>query len=307
MFFYKTTSATVTGSTISGNDADRGGGIFFYSTSGATTVVDSTISGNTATFNGGGMFLYHTAGSVTISRSTISGNTATENGGGLFFYEAVGTTTISNSTISGNTATNGGGGGIVLYDQTLTINNSTLSGNQAPNGFGGGVYVSDSSNNVLTLNSTIVANSTDTSGTTDISVVVGTVNATNSLVENATGVTFTVNTANIFGQDPLLGGLGNNGGLTRTHALLNGSPAINTGSNPTALAFDQRGLGFVRTSGGATDIGAFEVQGGGPPPPPPPPGGVVGIPTLSQWGVGLLSVLMAGWAMLTGFGRRRRG
>ncbi len=283
-------------SLISGNTASRGGGIFFYKTAGATTVVDSTISGNTASFAGAGMFFYQTGGTVTISRSTISGNTAANEGGGLFFYSAAGTTTISDSTISGNTATSGDGGGIVLYDQSLTINNSTVTGNSSPGGTAGGLYLTDSTNNVLTLNSTIIANSTEQGGgTRDIVVVVGTVNATNSLVENATGVVFGVNTANIFGQDPLLGALANNGGPTLTHALLAGSPAINTGSNPTALANDQRGAGFARSSG-LTDIGAFEVQGA----PPPPPVVVAGI-------LALLSVLMAGWGMLTGFGRRRRG
>jgi hypothetical protein len=156
----------------------------------------------------------------------------------------------------------------------------------------------------LTLNSTIVANSTDSAGTRDIVDGSGnTINGTNSLVENPSGFVFTTNVANITGQDPLLGPLANNGGPTQTHALLLGSPAIDTGSNPTAQPFDQRGAGFARTSGAATDIGAFETQGA----PPPPPVTVVGIPTLSQWGTGLLGVLMAGWAMLTGFGRRRRG
>jgi len=60
---------------------------------------------------------------------------------------------------------------------------------------------------------------------------------------------------NIVGQDPLLGALRNNGGPTRTHALLTGSPAIDAGD--TTLETDQRG--FDRPSGPADDIGAFEV------------------------------------------------
>jgi hypothetical protein len=106
----------------------------------------------------------------------------------------------------------------------------------------------------------------------------------------------------------VLGPLANNGGPTLTHALLAGSPAIDTGSNPLALSFDQRGSGFARTAGAQTDIGAFEVQGAGPPPPPPPPPtGIPGnIPTLSQWGTFILSALLGAWALVTGFGRRRR-
>ncbi len=301
--FYDIGPVTVTGSTISGNSSgNRGGGMFFYKTTSAA-VTDSTISGNTAASNGGGMFFYKVAGATTISGSTISGNTSSNgNGGGLFFYKNVGSTTISDSTISGNTATNGQGGGILLYAQTLTINNSTLTGNSTPNGQGGGVYLSDSSANVLTLNSTIVANSTSSGGSLDLGFIQGVFNATNSLVENPTGITFAVNVANIFSQDPVLGPLANNGGPTLTHALLAGSPAIDAGSNPTALAFDQRGAGFARTSGAQTDIGAFEVQGA----PPPPPSGLQPVPTLSQWGLALLSLLTAAGAMITGFGRRRR-
>jgi hypothetical protein len=66
--------------------------------------------------------------------------------------------------------------------------------------------------------------------------------------------------------NPLLGPLTYNGGPTKTHALLVGSPAINAG-NPMAVAgaggvplFDQRGALFSRVSpsGGRIDIGAFE-------------------------------------------------
>jgi hypothetical protein len=68
----------------------------------------------------------------------------------------------------------------------------------------------------------------------------------------------------------MLGPLTNNGGPTETHALLAGSPAINTSTNPVASftgnAYDQRGPGFARVVDGVADIGAFEVQA------PPAPG-----------------------------------
>lgn len=63
-------------------------------------------------------------------------------------------------------------------------------------------------------------------------------------------------------QDLRLGPLARNGGLTETHALLAGSPAINNG-NPSrpggefnCIPFDQRLL--PRPFGGRCDIGAFE-------------------------------------------------
>ena len=58
--------------------------------------------------------------------------------------------------------------------------------------------------------------------------------------------------------DPLLAPLADNGGPTLTHALLAGSPAIDTGDNFFGLPTDQRGS--PRVSGVATDIGAFELQ-----------------------------------------------
>ena len=55
--------------------------------------------------------------------------------------------------------------------------------------------------------------------------------------------------------DPKLTPLSNYGGTTQTHALLPGSPAINTGSNDNAPTTDQRGV-----NRGTIDIGAFEVS-----------------------------------------------
>jgi hypothetical protein len=68
--------------------------------------------------------------------------------------------------------------------------------------------------------------------------------------------------------NPGLGTLADNGGPTQTIALLDGSPAIDTGSNALAvdpstgqpLTTDQRGPGFARIVNGTVDIGAFEVQ-----------------------------------------------
>ena len=64
--------------------------------------------------------------------------------------------------------------------------------------------------------------------------------------------------------DPKLGALSNNGGRTKTHALLAGSPAIDAGDNSLVPSTDQRGTGFQRIRDGngdrqaVADIGAFE-------------------------------------------------
>ncbi|PYI92889.1 MAG: hypothetical protein DMF03_01655, partial [Verrucomicrobia bacterium] len=68
-------------------------------------------------------------------------------------------------------------------------------------------------------------------------------------------------------QDPLLGPLQNNGGPTQTHALLPGSPAIDTAAPAGAtddlgnpLMIDQRGFPRPYPAGGGSDMGAFELQ-----------------------------------------------
>jgi len=57
--------------------------------------------------------------------------------------------------------------------------------------------------------------------------------------------------------DPKLSPFQNNGGPTRTLALLFGSPAIDTANSALCPRFDQRGI--PRPQGGACDIGAYEA------------------------------------------------
>jgi hypothetical protein len=56
--------------------------------------------------------------------------------------------------------------------------------------------------------------------------------------------------------DAMIGPLSSNGGPTATVALMTGSPAIDTGTNVSCPATDQRGLS--RPAGAVCDIGAFE-------------------------------------------------
>jgi hypothetical protein len=69
-------------------------------------------------------------------------------------------------------------------------------------------------------------------------------------------------------MDPLLGPLGNYGGPTLTHELLEGSPAIDVGDSENPPDWDQRGEPYERVVGildpknPQIDIGAFEVQVG---------------------------------------------
>jgi hypothetical protein len=200
----------------------------------------------------------------TITGSTISGNTATcdgplgdytvGGGGGLGSWSPR-PVVITNSTISGNSAATMGGGLYARHRGAFALSNATVTDNTAPTG-GGIADQGDESVYDLSLVSSIIAGNHATDATsfeiTTLHAISGSVN----LLGNANVAV----PADTLGGDPLLAPLAYNGGPTRTHALLAGSPAIDAGSNPAALEHDQRGATFLRTSGTGTDIGAFELQ-----------------------------------------------
>jgi parallel beta-helix repeat protein len=259
---------TLSGMVVTGNHAFEPGGGLAVGRGGTLTMENCTVRDNRSEGNGGGVGV--DSGTLVVRNTTISGNTA-QRGGGIFAVNSA--LALANCTISGNTARQSGGGIKISTQTTATIRNSTVAFNTADSdnvagGSGGGLIVAGGS---ATLQSTIVANNAlGSSGSSPD--VDGTVTAANSLIENIIGTTFTPASANnLFGQDPLLGPLANNGGPTQTHALLAGSPARDAGSNTGSLPFDQRG--FARVRGAAPDIGAFEAD-----PPPPTPVRIVAVP-----------------------------
>jgi hypothetical protein len=243
---------TVTGSTLSGNSAIAGGGIF--NDYGTLTVTGSTLSGNSASYSGGG--IYGHFGMLTVSNSTLSGNSAYYGGGICSF----GTLTVSNSTLYGNSAYYGGGI-FTNYTLPVTLTNVTISANRA-NTDGGGLVVGSGS--PVLHNTLIAGNFRGAPGTTPDDVN-GALNSGGdyNLIGDGTGMTGLSNgvNGNLVGSaavpiDPLLGPLQDNGGPTKTHALLAGSPALNAG-NPAQLGVaDQRGV--VRSGG--VNIGAYQAS-----------------------------------------------
>ncbi|HEX8200990.1 MAG TPA: Ig-like domain-containing protein, partial [Isosphaeraceae bacterium] len=129
---------------------------------------------------------------------------------------------------------------------------------------GGGLYLMTYSNvslSIGTLENTLIADNTATvsANPADFRQLGTVTTARNNLVEDSRGHSIAHGTnGNIVGVDPKLGPLADNGGSTRTHALLAGSPAIDAGHNASAPATDQRG--HPRPFNGAADIGAFEFQ-----------------------------------------------
>ncbi|MFK8111753.1 MAG: choice-of-anchor Q domain-containing protein [Rubripirellula sp.] len=276
-------SLRVERSSISGNGAPttttRGGGIANYSNydPAVLEIIDSTISGNQATAGGGiNNRSFDGSASTTISQSTISGNTAQTGAGisnrSVYYYSesSAANLTLTGSTVSGNIASAAGGGVHEAAEgnsrASATFNNSTIAFNTASSGNGGGIAIEDSTGTTATLRSSIVAGNSAGGEGPDLSGA--DIAATFSLIQTEGGHAV-ANAANnnLVGQDPLLGSLADNGGLTQTHVLMTDSPAIDQGSNPIALTADQRGSAFLRTiddaevinAGDGTDMGAVEV------------------------------------------------
>ncbi len=277
-------------SLMNGLEACSGGAIYTDS-SGSLTLVgvwvhDNSVSGGECGAFGGGVASY--GADVTVIDSTISGNTADENGqqsgrGGGIAVETGVTLRISNSTISGNKVNTPGngfegspgeGGGIFVQGSTLTLFDVTITNNTAARGGGLAVQTRSSAQ----VGNTIIAGNT---------AVVGPdcAGGMSSTDHNLFGVLdadcpVTALTANNKTGAAGLGPLQNNGGETPTHALLAGSQAIDAGDpqpplSATALApvacqaTDQRGVNRPidgdAVPGAICDIGAFEKDAFVPP------------------------------------------
>jgi hypothetical protein len=303
-------SLDVSNTTISSNFAPYGGGIAsfdFFGGFGASQseVTDSTISGNFA-IDGGGLSFKYLGGSHhwRVSHSTVSGNDADDDGGGMNFDVVPGSFELLDSTVSGNSAGDYGGGGYIgsgaqQYADAVQFNNSTIASNYAAND-GGGLYLDYTEPGYggasVPLFSTIVGNNTVGSGLNDLAEAsdfsdpsAGEFDLSFSLVRapgNAS-ITETPAGSNIFGLDPQLGPLADNGGPTETHLPSINSAVVDKGSAPGNLTTDQRG--FPRTvdtsvanADDGTDIGSVELSSGPAPPPPPPVQGQTKVGSLKK-------------------------
>ena len=242
---------------INGKAAD-GGAIFV---AGSLNVTNSTFQGNIADGFGGAIEIQSSNGTVNVSSSTFLDNFSPSFGGAIdnFF----GILNVANSTFVNNRA--GLGGALQNCGTSLIVTNCSILNNFAEEG--GGINF----RTFTILNNTIVAansaplgpdilSSTDliSNGHNFIGTTLGITNAgslTDKTFENTnTTLEDLVETNN---GNPVLA---DNGGPTKTVALVCASPAIDCGSNKEAkgLSFDQRGPCFPRIINGTVDIGAFE-------------------------------------------------
>ncbi len=219
---YARNDIIITNSTITGNQASSGGGV--YSNFEDVTLRQSTISNNTAFSFGGGVTAFF---NLVVEQSTISGNTANI-GAGL---DSRGFVNITDSTVTNNAASSTGGGLYAGPSSMVEVSGSIIANNTA--GFDGPDIIQLAAPNTITVTFSLIG---DLTGTTLLESQTPVAPMFNFIGDSAPG------TGGII--DPMLGPLAQNGGLTQTHALLSGSPAIDSG-NPAVLPnpnmFDQRG------------------------------------------------------------------
>lgn len=300
------------GTSVTENTSVRdGGGLFLQADVTTEMSGQASLSNNVAASGGGARNL----GALTLQDVRVTGDQATGTevetpegqdplpptgglGGGVLNE---GTATIARVLIANCEALRGGG---IANERTLGLENVTLSGNLADNG-GGGLFHAQGA--ATLRNVTVAANDTDPA-------------AGGSAILAADGAALTVGysilaagpqtpackgtltsaghnlgsdascglkgPADRMSVEPLLGALAANGGPSQTHALLDGSPAIDVGDAAgcpglagAALTVDQRGSARPadgnRDGVARCDAGAFEraASGSTTPTATPPSGG----------------------------------
>lgn len=235
------------------------------------------ISGNTTTNTGGSLYLNGTT--TNIFNSTISNNRAGNytGGGGIRAWGSGSTLNITNTTIANNVAQNGGGislsssfVGTVNLTNSSIVNNTALVQTVATAGEGaGGIgrhQATTTQTVTLNINNSIIANNFALNNRPDIALTVPTttgiltVNATNSVIGAADGVTLATDTNNVKGTiaspwDPRVSVIGSYGGTMPSVIPSSASSAVDLYNDVAGT--DQRGL--TRPATGA-DAGSTERQ-----------------------------------------------
>jgi CSLREA domain-containing protein len=282
-----------------------GGGLYVENYYITTTVSQVIFDHNVADGEGAGARLN---GTTTVQDSIFSNNVLARNSASVSNTWGSGLSCDRNEcTVTGTLFTGNSGGCSALYSAAThtTFANDTSTGNDFPAGCNdpgniepGGI-VCDSSepsgtcsfNNVTSYGNTLNGSVSHADG-----IAVGdgiALHISNSIVDGCGGSFYggsivsdgyNIDVGNTCGfsatgdqhnADPLLAALADNGGFTKTLALLSGSLAINAGNPATPIGSggtcevtDQRGT--TRPQGPSCDIGAFEYVIPAPTPTPTP-------------------------------------
>lgn len=304
--YINTGAPTVTNCNFSVNAATSGGGVYIIS--GLPTFTNCTFSRNNANNVGGGMYIK--GASPKLTNCDFSGNSAYARGGGMYMHDNS-SPTLTNCTFSWSCAWYGGGM-YITNNSSPTLTNCTFLRNASSEN-GGGMYIENSS--PALMNCTFSVNTATTNDGDGMYIQSGNPTVINTIfwgeydtarqVEKDGGtltISYSVvDTVFFSGEgntdaDPKLGPLADNGGPTKTCALLEGSSAIDSGTASGAPKSDQRGV--PRPQGAGVDIGAYERAPEQPDSPEGSGGGCSAGPA-SPWTLALL-------APLAPLARRRR-
>jgi hypothetical protein len=261
--------ATIVGITAQNGNSLLGGGGGIHAGLAAYNVfvTNCIVKNNTSNRNGGGIYMINqmsTPGTLMLENNLIINNSVTEDvgrvsrGGGASLYGYSGSYLIVNNVIAGNTAqgtTDPQGGGLVVgwtEDNLIDLIGNTIYGNQANRG--GGVYL-DGAQTANIYNNIIYGNTATQGGDICFGSVANRVGYNNNYSSMFGTWTSSGNNLN---DDPLFVDP-----INKDFHLQPASPMINAGTtavpNPPGLpATDFEGN--PRTTGSATDIGAYEYS-----------------------------------------------
>jgi len=250
---------------------NAGGGAYLYHAS--SVVSDNTIEDNICNVNGGGLY---TDGFIQCNKNTVIHNSASE-GGGLYLKTQLYGSKVTNNVIAENTASLTGGG---LYTIDLyTIYWNTIVGNNAGINAGGlyirnyGSLSTELANNIIWRNKANGSfnqqgsdyqkwNSTMTQFYNNIMQLP----VSYYVVSGFSNYSLGYELNNLFVTDPMFAdslNIAGPDGINRTsddgYQLLNSSPAIDSGVNPSgslSTLYDIRNASRIQNL--ISDIGAYE-------------------------------------------------
>lgn len=252
-------------SQIINNNANAFGTGFFsvmYDDLSLTAFVDTLFQNNVNAGDlglGGGAYIQ--GGPFIIEGSSYIENQSPGAGGLFFGPDASGV--FVNSTIYGNIATKSLGGGMSISGSaTVDMLQLSIVGNQAPCDVCFAAGISLSSNNLVSLGNSIIANNVGGNVYNPWNIRYPVSDNGGNLQfpqQRPNGQSEPAATASVIWGNPLISTPANNGGYTPTMEIDAISPAINQANQSIATATDQRGVSRYQQA----DIGAYEKAADG--------------------------------------------
>lgn len=305
-------SPEISGCTIRNNTATHSGSGIYCSSS-SPTVANCEISNNEATYSGGG--IYCLSSSPNISDCVIEYNTTGYSGGGIYCESS--SPTITNCTMLNNEAERSGGGISCNISSSPTITSCVIAKNELNyksndnlGGSGGGIFCSSSSPTII--NCTIASNTASRTGGGIFCRNGSLPTVTNSIIWANTAIVYNEiypDTLAIVTYSNIKGGYSGEGNINsdplftypenNDYRLQAGSLCIDAAtSNPPVPVTDRDGRTRyddpdmpdtgIGEKGMYYDVGAYEKQRAAAPTPE------LTVPTLGEWGLTLLTILLFG-------------